>query len=289
MEETERIFERLVKDMEGLVGCTLPHDPSDYKNGVDQRLGRILHCCGAMNINAEAGNDEVSEDMKTQGSMEYLKMKMLRNNLDQIGKHDPGMLKKFQKRLQEPDYNNYFGTRMEVQTAAILIQKRINFRQIPSSPKKGESPDFAITWEMTKLYVECTNSHYSEATPATKPLPPYRKISNSIDTKAQKSYAGMKTALFLDFTGVHSHSADENHILRSPTSFTDFVKSVPGCTHFGSVVLLTYSFDPVKQIYSAGFAREDNHGISSELKSFLGQHFSGEGVTLSDCLVPLDT
>lgn len=287
METTLQIFDQLVEEMERLLNCKLPHVHDSYKNGVDQRLGKIMRLYQDAQTSAKSGDNKTVEELQSLGRMEYLKMKMLRDNLRQIEGYSPDMLEEFRKRLRDPNYDNYFGTRMEVHIAANLIKQNINFERVPSSTK-GQSPDFAVHWEDTSLYIECTNTHYSENASVTKPQPPDRKISDSIDVKAQKSYSGMNTVLFLDITDVHSHSTNENHISRSPTTFSDFVKEVPGYANLGSVILFTYNFDPGNNVYSSGFTREDNQSITSELKSFLDKHFFGKGIVLEDSLVPFD-
>lgn len=285
MKESLDIIDKLVKEMESLLNCDLPYRQNSYKNGVDQRLGEIVRCFESMQANAEAGSNEAAEEIGIQGRMKYLKVKMLRNNLRCIAEYDAAMLKKFQKRLQDPDYNNYFGTRLEVMIAANLIRKDLNFKLIPSS-NKHQSPDFEVCWEGCKLFVECTNSHYALAVTST--FDPRKKLEFSINEKAKKAYAGTKTALFLDFTDVHSHSTDDNHLLQKPDYFSKFSRSVEGAGKFGSILAFTYSFDDEKEIYSYSYIREDTEKADGNLLSFLDAHFPKTGIVLSNSLIPLN-
>ena len=78
---------------------------------------------------------------------------LLADELNEIKKFDPRLIKKFQKNYVRGAYDQYYGFRMEVSSAAFFIKKGIQF-------EKNERPDYTISIQgQNNIFVECTSSH----------------------------------------------------------------------------------------------------------------------------------
>lgn len=182
---------------------------------------------------------------------------MLRKHLEEIQAHDPNLFAGFKRELRKcMEADNYFGLRMEINTAASLIRKGANFL-------KRESPDFAVTLPNGKAFVECGSAHFTKP----KGYNVAAKLAANILGKCQKPYANPATARFMDTTNIFSADprAYEDHL----EHLKDHVRSCLPSDKYGSVLLFTYLQNADTNRFESAYVRADGDAIDPVLSSFL--------------------
>lgn len=201
---------------------------------------------------------------------------LLKCDLETIRDYDSSLLRRFQEVYRHIRLNEYFGFRMEVATAAVLIRKQIPF-------EKTESPDFVAHLTEGDVFIECTSTHLRE----TRNKPIGYKIQSAIRRKVDLPFANPDTVLFVDITNILGNTLITGHYLW-PADLDVLVHEVLLGGSLGSVCLLFYLLMKESDYYALTFHRVDNGCISDRLYAFLNAEFlpSGDG-SISDYAIPL--
>lgn len=91
-----------------------------------------------------------------------------------------------------------YGDLFELHITWSLVLKNIDFIS-------SDSPDFEITYEKSKIYIECTSSQFDYGkNPSKESI--LLKITSSIQGKMNSKYATTSTCLFVDITNLCYHA-----------------------------------------------------------------------------------
>lgn len=244
-----------VMELNRLLGMRFIWDGKEYKSiGLRTPIGESVLMVGVYHNKHDYSNRNV----------EIVKLSMLVKHLQTIDKYDQKLLKKFKGALHDTNKNweTYFGVRMEINIAASLIGKGVNFN-------KTESPDFTIP--DCGVFIECSSTHKIESSSAHL----IDKIRLSIMEKSRQPYCNSSTVLCLDITNISATFGDsENELLASKDGMQRIVKQILSDTNsnYGSVLLFSYFMD-MKDCFHSGYWRTDNDGISHGLTTFLDKYF----------------
>lgn len=194
---------------------------------------------------------------------ELTKLSLLCDELKDIEKYNVGLLKKFQT-VYKKKRMEYFGFRLEVATASMLIRNKMNF-------EKSERPDYIInTSSNKKIKIECCTSHLSKLQDKDISY----KIQSAINKKLKHNYLDNESVLFLDITNLIHHSIVTNNCLYQE-SIESTVKEAMKNSDLGSVCIFFYMLDKDKDFYGHHHStRVDNDNISSSLLDFLNKYFT---------------
>ncbi len=171
--------------------------------------------------------------------------------------------------------NEYFGVRFEINIAASLIRKRINF-------SKTESPDFTIQMGTKDIYIECGSSHLARP----KSVDLKYKIGSIIREKATKVYCNSDTALFIDATNIFNNTPKDILLTAAQFKIRTFIKGTVDSTKFGNVTVFSYIWNKDLNAFQSNYHRIDNEHISKPLKQFLDQFYPIRGFTVLNFEVP---
>lgn len=199
---------------------------------------------------------------------------LLVDELNEIKKFDQTLIKKFQKNYANGKYDQYFGFRMEVSSAAVFIKKGIHF-------KKEESPDYTIFLsEQDKVFVECTSSHIKANHDNL-----FKKIISPIRVKLEKSYLNNRTALFIDITNI-MHQMEKRSVLMEQIDIEKLVKCEMHNKNIGAVYLFFYAVDKDKDFIANHLIRILNNNIDEFLLNFLNKNFPEGTDIMSNYVIP---
>ncbi len=248
-----------VTELNRLLGLSFIWDGEEYKSvGARTPIGQAIMMVGVYHNQRDYSRRNV----------EIAKLSMLVKHLQTIEKHDKILLNGFKGIIRDTskDWGTYFGVRMEINIAASLIQKEINFT-------KTESPDFTI--DERNIFIECGSCHMSNNSSANVA----NKIRSAIFEKSDKPYCNPSTVLCLDITNVSaSREEAESELLASKEAIQGMVRQILSETNsnYGSILLFSYFMDTANQFYS-GYWRVDNGIITKDLRDFLDKYYpSGE-------------
>jgi hypothetical protein len=188
------------------------------------------------------------------GNIELLKLQLLVEDLRRIEAHSDKLLRYFSAQLHKTKYyQSYFGLRMEIRTAASLIEKGIIFF-------KAESPDFTVSDR--NVYIECGSIHVTSAHVRLE-----TQIAKPLKGKSVKGYCTPSTALFIDCT---------NLLFRAPNTSDQDVRAEVGTvlssTDFGSTLLFDYHVTADGRLHHS-YYRIDNSVIDNNLLQFLTEYY----------------
>ncbi|WP_345972972.1 hypothetical protein [Sulfurimonas diazotrophicus] len=197
----------------------------------------------------------------------YGRLYMLTLNMQSIKKFDKVLFKKYNRALKKSVYdNNFYGLRMEINTIAHFIQKNISFN-------KQESPDFEITHNGNKVYIECTSVVFERKTSTNEDV--LKKILFKINEKNEKPYASNSTSLWIETTNmthrVAANSMDlDNRYLKK--EITKYLQTHPHIK-YGSIYLYQGFYHPLSQRFIIGHTGIIGDNASYELNNFLETYF----------------
>ena len=119
--------------------------------------------------------------------------------LEELKKLSQKKYKVWKNRLIKNTQNvGIYGDLFELYITWTLVMKKINF--VPS-----DSPDFEITHDNFKIYIECTSSQFDfDKTPSKEEI--LLKIESSVCSKMKLNYATTSTCLFVDITNLCYHA-----------------------------------------------------------------------------------
>jgi hypothetical protein len=204
---------------------------------------------------------------------ELTKLSLLAGDLQQIEGYSSDLLEAFQEQYAEDTRARYFGVRMEIAAAALLIRRGVAFT-------KGESPDFRIPVGDQEVSIECGSTHFARgSTPADV------KIAQAVEEKVLLPYFDQRTALFLDITNVLSRTLRTREYLEQ-ARIEEIVKTEMQGRPVGSIMLFHYFFDKATDRFEMGSFRFDNETVDPALRAFLDRHLSAEERSISDYDIP---
>ena len=244
-----------VLELNRLLGLRFIWDGEEYKSvGARTPIGEAVIMIGVFHNE----RDYISRNV------EIAKLMMLVKDLQTIEKHDPILLSRFKKLIcnTRKDWGTYFGVRLEINIAASLIRKEVNF-------VKGESPDFIIP--KYGVCIECTNTHRSKSGSAIL----IEKIRSAIKQKSKKTYCNSSTLLCIDITNVAAtYDESENRLLAQKDGLRRVVRQILEDTssNYGGILLFQYFMD-LEDCFHSGYWRVDNENISPSLLAFLNEYF----------------
>lgn len=193
-----------------------------------------------------------------------LRMKMFAKHLSEVKDGREELFEEFKEELKKEDYDNYFGTRFEIDIAASLIRKEIDFNH-------PDPPDFDI--QDKDVAVECQSAHFSGGDRTIA-----EKIKQTIGSKSDKDYYNESSALFVDVTNIYFNSADRDVDI-SREKVEEWVRETFEVfdREIGSVILFTYVADASSQGsgLNHSYLRFDNqeNEPTEELVDFLDEYW----------------
>lgn len=119
--------------------------------------------------------------------------------LEELKKLSEKKYKIWKNRLIKNTQNvGIYGDLFELYITWTLVMKNINF--VPS-----DSPDFEISYNNSKIHIECTSSQFDyEKAPSKEEI--LLKIASSVCSKMKLNYATPSTCLFIDITNLCYHA-----------------------------------------------------------------------------------
>jgi len=162
-----------------------------------------------------------------------LRLKMFAKHLEELKKSDENLFEDFKNKLKKENYHNYFGTRFEIDMAAFLVRKNVDFEH-------PDPPDFKI--KERDIAIECGSGHFSGGDRTIR-----EKIEQTVDNKSDKPYYNSNNALFIDLTNIFYHSASRESEA-SGENIKKWIRSHLETFNLdiGSVILFTYVADASK-------------------------------------------
>ncbi|MCX2819049.1 hypothetical protein EGH25_06755, partial [Haladaptatus sp. F3-133] len=189
--------------------------------------------------------------------------------LNTAHEEDNKLFKGYKQELKEIGYERYFGVRFELDTAASLIRRDVNY----SSP---DPPDFVVQTGDGEISIECTTSHFSGGDRTAR-----EKYTQFLTSKSSKEYFNENTALFVDVTNIdffEAHSEESNQITGENEKSWIRECSENFGLDIGSVVVFRYIGHG--QGIGHHYRRCDIHdNITPELKDFLDEQYPIENVS----------
>jgi hypothetical protein len=194
---------------------------------------------------------------------ELCKLNMFCKHLSEIQEENRELFNRYKQELNEVGYDRYFGIRFELDIAASLIRKGINY----SHP---DPPDFEVQYEGKELAIECTSAHFSGGDRTKR-----EKFTQCLTSKSSKDYFNRDTALFIDVTNLDY--AAEIGITSGSINEKDEKRWIRECTKnfdldIGSVVIFRYIGHG--QGIGHQYRRCDiDSNIAKHLQKFLDEHY----------------
>lgn len=191
-------------------------------------------------------------------NLELQKVLFLIQNLQDLEKCGPDLLRKFAKNLRKAGAtDSFYGARFEIGIAASFVKKGIVF-------EKDESPDLRI--KKSDVSIECTSVR-SKTAKANKDLT--YKIGASVFKKSNLGYATRSMALFIDITNL-AH-------LTQPFNPDEFRKAAIKCQDknpFGALIQFISMWNSELERFEVNYLRNDHPKITKELLNFLNNYYS---------------
>jgi len=123
---------------------------------------------------------------------EGFRLGLLASDLESLKTKRPNAYRQLRKDYQHITFNEYFGWRHEVRTAALLTARGISF-------DKTEAPDFEMQGPFAGSAAECAAVNVTGTTQGKDLL---FKLNSAVRKKAGKPYCSKSTILVLDYTNV---------------------------------------------------------------------------------------
>lgn len=200
------------------------------------------------------------------------------NELNGLKIYNPKAFKKFSKMLLNSEVSGYYGVRLEIHLAAILLMKKVDY-------EIQESPDFKINiGENKSCFIECTSRHLSENKTFDIIL---KTMLDTIGSKKDKQYMTHNTALFVDITNiVNKHPYVMGKGDQNVKMIRDLILVEINKHNIGSILFIYWGLDKKTKEYTSAYTRVDSSKISSELLFFLDSYYKLDYITLDSIIVP---
>ncbi|MBP1985967.1 hypothetical protein [Halolamina salifodinae] len=196
---------------------------------------------------------------------ELLRLQMFAKHLQEVGETRPDLLEEFASEMHDIGYNEYFGTRFEIDTCASLVRNEVDFEH-------PDPPDFIIERVSGEIAIECTTSHYSGSSQTLED-----KYKSTIDSKSGKSYYESSTALFVDITNLYYHGVDRQEPL-SREKIIEWTRERIELfdLDIGSVLLFSYIVDRDDGGMHHAYNRFDTDNAADPLIDFLDEFYPSD-------------
>jgi hypothetical protein len=204
---------------------------------------------------------------------------MFLKHLKEIEENNSDLLDDFREELKKEDYDNYYGTRFEIDIAASLLRKGISFNH-------PDPPDFVINTGDGETIIECTTSHLSGGDRTIE-----EKLNQSLISHSDRPYFNSNMGLFIDITNLMYHAVNDG------VEFTgDLVKGwTKECIKnfdlgMGSVLIYVYIVDRSGNTPGIGhhYWRLDTDTAEDTLTDFLDEFYPYSSSSISDPYHPHD-
>ncbi len=184
-------------------------------------------------------------------------------NLQEIEVKKPYLITHFRKEIRRTgNTDSFYGVRFEVNVAASLIRKNIDF-------EKRESPDFSFEFNSESLFIECSSVRIRTEKNASD----YNyKLASCIKKKVSKNYHNNKTALFIDATNIIHTTLGKGGIPDTEIMRSCIKESISGDS-FGNVTIFIFLFNKSRGQYQSIYIRVDHECINNKLASFMDTYF----------------
>lgn len=205
-------------------------------------------------------------DDDPRAGLRLARLAKLSENLRKLKRNRPHIFADFKEQFHDIEHDRYFGWRCEVDTAAYLTEKNIDY----SHP---DPPDFQVETPHGSVSIECTSAHFRQSEVEAK-----EKIKDKVSQKSGKSYFKPSTALVIDLTNVYYTALKRGEEFSSP-KLKKWVQERIELVNLdiGSVLLIGYHADIEHFKLEYRYDRVDN-SPSDGLSAFLEEHFPfGEG------------
>ena len=164
------------------------------------------------------------------GYMAERQLEYLLRDMKTIKEHDPGMWKKLTRTVRDGDDARFHSGRFEASLVAPLILNSIKF-------EKTDPPDFTIPTADGDIFIEATSRRLRMGS-----SPNVRcRLQAAIAEKSKKGYAGVRTALCVDFTNLAFHTFGTGEQMDA-SSVRSIATESAQVSPFGSIVLAGYQF-----------------------------------------------
>ena len=188
---------------------------------------------------------------------ELTRLQFFVKHLRELETHDSKLLRHFKREIRRAGSNDsFFGVRFEVNIAASLVRKKVEF-------VKQEAPDFFL--DEVGVAIECSSVHIRSN---RQKIDYGYKITSCIHSKQKKEYANPETALFVDYTNVLQRAWSLDKEIAKATILAAY-----DSRSFGSVVLFHYIINRAEERIESNYVRQDHVDCANELKQFLDNHF----------------
>ncbi|MBI1977761.1 MAG: hypothetical protein HYS55_03315 [Candidatus Omnitrophica bacterium] len=254
-------FSQLVLEINNLLGMSFVPDKTSFNHPVGILLQQIL-------INSN------SEDIEGK-NLNFNVLRMFVKHLREVKNHDLKLFHRFRKRIVQANLIEHFiGIRFELEIAASLIRKELNFT-------KSDPPDFCVSFHDATVYIECRSMMLTS--PGKGDL--LYKLSASINAKSRKDYSNSHTAFFIDMTNIDHHSFIRGIDLEK-TAVQQEVFSALSKTSYGSALIFTHGLNEEKQTFESVYIRIDNSQVASDLCRFLDECYSFGNYVIPKFVIP---
>lgn len=207
-----------------------------------------------------------------------LRLGMFQKHLKEIAESDSDLLDDFREELKKENYDNYYGTRFEIDTAASLFRKQVEFDH-------PDPPDFEIL-SPGEPAIECTTSHLSKGDRTIE-----EKLKQSLISKSGKPYFNSNTALFIDITNLFYNAAD-NSIQLSEDRVKDWVRECISNfnLNIGSILMFVYivETDGDTPGLHHSYWRLENQDVTEDLVKFLDENYPYSDSQVTEPYYPHD-
>jgi hypothetical protein len=213
-------------------------------------------------------------DFTTQ-KYELAKLTFLVNSLGAIEANSPKILKKIKKKMKMAikDHANYLGLRFEINQAYALLSKGVKIEY-------QDKPDFkVVTTKNYELFFECGSTHFFYE-PKGDILD---KLYTVIKEKSDKSYANLKTGLFIDVTNL-VHMSTKNKIPDLSIKMRKVIESTNN--NYGAIILIMYLIDNDRDRFGCNYIRVNNANIDSSLNMFLNMYYPNGSLVVNRYSIP---
>ena len=240
-------FSQLNLELHSLLGYRFIPGNVAMETPVGETLSRILR------YNNEARIPDRDLEMR--------KLSMFCRHLQIVRESRPELFRCYRKRLRSQDSSDsFFGARFEVNIAASLIRKGLNF-------ETPDPPDFQLASAECDLSLECTSARIR----GTRTAHFGRKVVLVVSQKLKSLVTDpSSTAVLVDITNVF-HKAARSDDKPVVPKIVEAVREKLATVDLASVFLFHYIYDGIGM--HSGYQRVDNQNIHARVLSSIDKCF----------------
>lgn len=253
---------RVQNQLSSLLGITIV--PSARNSFIEERLLRdVNHIKNLHDQGRHAGRD-----------YHINRLAIFAKHLSEVRSADKELFNAFKSELRSASAEDYFGLRLEVDTAASLYRKGLSFTH-------PDPPDFRVQTQYGTVGIECKSGHLAGGDRTIE-----EKFKDLIIEKSGKPYYNESNILFVDLTNIFY-----NTMLRVQDDSLEFdidqlrTWSEEAIENFaleiGGILLFTYQTDDGSDDDGIwhDYVRIDNSDREARVTNFLDEHYPFEKTT----------